>query len=197
MGSRSTYLPGKFGGLHGRVLQPGDRLPTCPGKLAGFHNLSGRSLPESSRIRYASEVTVPVIPGPQAEVFGEEGLAAFLGGEYAVRPESDRMGYRLFGPAVPRLVGGELLSEGIAPGSVQVPPDGQPIVLLSDRPATGGYAKIATVIRAGLPLLVQAVPGQGRVRFIAVTVGEAQRSYRRLVEGIEKGMEEDEDRFEL
>jgi antagonist of KipI len=197
MGSRSTYLPGKFGGFQGRALRTGDRLPILPRDRSLHRELAGRGLPLEHRIQYAVEVSVPAIPGPQLEVFGENGLAAFLAGRYMVRPDSDRMGYRLSGPPVLRRIQGELLSEGIAPGSIQVPPDGQPIVLLSDRPATGGYAKIATVARVGLPLLGQAMPGLGRVRFETVGVIEAQQRYRALVEQIEKGMETDEDRYEL
>jgi len=197
MGSRSTYLAGKLGGFGGRELVTGDRLPVDSADFSHRHDLAGRGLPPQNRIGYQSEVTVPVIPGPQLDDFGDDGLAVFLGGQYAVRPDSDRMGYRLSGPPVTRRVQRELLSEGIAPGSIQVPPDGQPIVLLSDRPATGGYAKIATVARVGLPLLVQAIPGSGKVRFQVVEVEEAQQSYRRLVEGIEKGLETDEDRYEL
>jgi antagonist of KipI len=193
MGSRSTYLRGGFGGLSGRILQPGDLLPTHAPESPGWQHLAGRSLPSQYRIPYADQVTLPVILGPQADVFAGEGLAVFLSAEYQVAPASDRMGYRLSGPPIPRQTQSELLSEGIAAGSVQVPPDGQPIVLLSDRPATGGYAKIATLPRAALPLLVQAMPGVGRLRFQALDVAAAQEMYRRLIDGLEKGVASDAD----
>jgi antagonist of KipI len=126
-------------------------------------------------------------------VFGAQGLDVFFSAAYQVDAASDRMGYRLSGTPVPRLSQAELLSEGIAPGSIQVPPDGQPVVLLSDRPATGGYPKIATVARAAIPLLVQAMPGVGSVHFQSVEVSEAQQLLRNLVSGIEKGIEDDQD----
>jgi antagonist of KipI len=188
MGSRATYLRGGFGGLEGRTLRDGDLLPLGPSPGAGFQQLAGRALPRKLRPPYAESPLVPIVPGPQAEVFGSAGLDALLNGEYAVRSDSDRMGYRLSGPAIPRRVESELLSEGIANGSIQVPPDGQPIVLLADRPTTGGYHKIATVARVGLPLLAQAAPGVGRVRFEAVTVAEAHARLREWIERLETGI---------
>jgi len=138
-----------------------------------------------------------VVAGPQLEVFGEKGAAVLFGSIYSVSPISDRMGYRLDGPRIPLEGSPDLISEGIVSGSIQVPADGQPIVLMNDRPATGGYPKIATVARVGMPLLAQAMPGSGRVSFTAVGVTEAQGQYRALVQGIEKGIESDEDRYEL
>jgi antagonist of KipI len=193
LGSRSTYLRGAFGGISGRAVQPGDCLPTHPIEGSAWQETTGRSLSSVWRIAYGSKVSVPVIPGPQAAVFGFQGLEAFFAAEYQVTPASDRMGYRLSGPVIPRHIPGELLSEGTTPGSIQVPPDGQPVVLLSDRPATGGYAKIATIARVGLPQLVQALPGVGVVSFHPVEVGEAQQMLRKLIAGIEKGIEDDQD----
>jgi antagonist of KipI len=196
MGSRSTYLRGGFGGLDGRALQPGDRLPGG-GLPAGAKRRAGRRLAAAYRPAYAAQVSLPVVLGPQLEVFGEAGAETLLGGEFAVSPTSDRMGYRLAGPGITHLGSPDLLSEGIAPGSVQVPADGQPIVLMSDRPTAGGYPKIATLARVGLPLLAQAMPGVGKVRFAAVSVAEAQARLRNLVDGIEKGLGGDADGSEL
>lgn len=193
MGSRSTFLRGSIGGWLGRALQPGDDLPVFPLDSSHISSLVGSSLGREYRLPYVDQVSVPVILGPQQDVFGEEGLAAFLSTEYLISSASDRMGYRLSGQQIPRQGQRELLSEGIAPGSIQVPPGGQPIVLLSDRPTTGGYAKIATVASAGLPLLVQAVPGVGRVRFEAVSVEEAQAMYRQYIYNIDEGIQNDED----
>jgi antagonist of KipI len=193
MGSRSTYLRGGFGGIAGRTLQPGDVIPTGPADLSGWMKRAGRNFPLHYRIPYASQVIIPVVPGPQDAMFGVHGQTVFFSEEYSISSTSDRMGYRLSGTLVPRVDSGELLSEGIAAGSVQVPPDGQPVVLMSDRPATGGYPKIATVTRAGLPLLAQAMPGFGKVRFHAVSVEEAQDAYRALAAGIEKGLKNNED----
>jgi antagonist of KipI len=189
MGSRSTYLRGGFGGLKGRTLQYGDHLPVGGLLPVNWQRRAGLGIPPDYRPAYADQVNVPVVLGPQADHFTEEGLRVFLGEEFRVLHTSDRMGYRLAGPPIARRVNSELLSEGIAPGSVQVPPDGQPIVLMSDRPATGGYAKIATLALAGLPLLAQSMPGMGKVRFQVVEVAEAQALYRKLITGIEEGME--------
>lgn len=194
LGSRSTYLRGGFGGYQGRVIRDGDVLPVGEWNSFLRWELPGRAIPLKYRIQYTSSVNIPVITGPQKDVFGKSGLDEFFTSEYAVVPSSDRMGYRLDGPPVASCVPIELLSEGNAPGSIQIPPGGQPIVLLSDRPATGGYAKIATVASAGLPLLVQAFPGTGRVRFRPIDVETAQREYRDLVDLIETGIgEKDED----
>jgi allophanate hydrolase subunit 2 len=115
-----------------------------------------------------------VVLGPQADRFTAEGIAAFLGGAYEVLPQSDRMGARLSGPRIAHARGHDIISDGIALGAVQVPGDGQPIVLLVDRQTTGGYTKIATVCSFDIPRVGQAKPGQ-RVRFTAVDVAEAQR----------------------
>ena len=197
MGTRSTYLRGGFGGLDGRVLLPGDHLPVTGELPPGWQSLAGRHIPLDLRPPYAAQVSLPVILGPQADAFSEAGLRTFLSTEFGVSPTSDRMGYRLAGSPVEHRGGADLLSEGIAAGAVQVPADGQPIVMMSDRPATGGYPKIATLARVGLPLLAQALPGVGQVRFHTIRVEEAQAQYRRLVGGIEEGLRGDEDGFEL
>ncbi len=196
MGSRSTYLRGGFGGLDGRCLQEGDHLPL--GRFSpGMRQFAGRELLPDARPAYSSQVSLPVVPGPQQELFGEEGLNVLSGGEFSVSASSDRMGYRLAGPRIPNQGSPDLISEGITTGAIQVPADGQPIVLMSDRPTAGGYPKIATLARAGLPLLAQVMPGTGRVSFVFVSAAEAQARCRALVDGIEKGIEGDEDRFEL
>jgi allophanate hydrolase subunit 2 len=103
-------------------------------------------------------------------------LATFLAEPYTVGPASDRVGCRLLGPRLAHRGPAEILSDGMVMGSIEVPPDGLPIVMMADGPTTGGYPKIATVVTADLPLLAQALPGQGRVRFAAVEVEEAQRA---------------------
>ena len=196
MGSRSTYLRGGFGGLEGRCLQGGDHLPVGSFPPAA-RQLAGRELPTDARPGYSAQVSLPVILGPQQDVFGEKGLAVLSSSEFSVSSTSDRMGYRLTGPLIPHQGSPDLISEGIVTGAIQVPADGQPIVLMSDRPTAGGYPKIATLARAGLPLLAQVMPGTGRASFVLVSAAEAQIECRALVDGIEKGMECDEDRFEL
>ena len=183
MGSRATYLRGGFGGLDGRALLAGDVLPlgTAAALPGDLYARAGRELPEEMRPAYRDRPILDVILGPQAGVFSAAGIETFLGEEYALTMECDRMGYRLSGPPVAHRTGADILSEGIPLGAVQVPGDGQPIVLMADRQTAGGYAKIAVVASASLPLLAQCPPGRGAVRFRAVSVGEAQAQWRRLI----------------
>lgn len=187
--SASTYLRGPFGGLDGRRLQAGDVLrsgaPSRP-----LTDLAARTLPESARPAYADSPTLEVILGPQGAYFTEESTATFMSHEYTISPTSDRMGYRLEGPALSRRVETELLSEGMTMGAVQVPSSGQPIVMMADAPTTGGYPKIGTVISADLPLLAQCAPGRSKVCFRRTTVARAQKKYRELMSGLERIVEE-------
>jgi allophanate hydrolase subunit 2 len=98
----------------------------------------------------------------------------FLEEPWRVASTSDRAGFRLEGPALAHHGPAEIVSDGLVPGAIQVPPDGAPIVVMCDGPTTGGYPKIATVVSADLPHLAQLVPGEGEVRFRAVSVLEAQ-----------------------
>lgn len=167
LGSQSTYLPGEFGGLAGRALRAGDVLPVGlpPGHPAAG---AGRRWPDAQRPAYTLRPTVRVILGPQADAFTAAGLATFLSAEYVITPHSDRMGMRLQGPPVAHVGATGIVSDGVVPGSIQIPPDGQPIIMLADHQTTGGYPKIATVLAADLPLLAQALPGE-RVRFVLYT----------------------------
>ncbi len=163
LGSQATYLPGEFGGVGGRAVRAGDVLPLGPppgDPVAG----AGRRWPDAQRPAYAPHPTARVILGPQADAFTAAGLATFLSAEYVITPHSDRMGMRLQGPPVPRAGAADIVSDGVVMGSIQIPPDGQPIIMLADHQTTGGYPKIATVVQDDLPLLAQALPG-ARVRF--------------------------------
>lgn len=180
MGSRATYLRGGFGGYQGRALRAGDALPVGEPSCSPL-DLAGRRLPEDIRPRYDDAPAVEVILGPQDDHFTKEGIATFLAGEYAVGTTSDRMGYRLEGPAVEHKTSADILSDGITLGAVQVPADGQPIVMMADRQTTGGYTKIATVVSADISLLAQCIPGSSRIRFRATTVEAAQSRYRDLL----------------
>jgi biotin-dependent carboxylase-like uncharacterized protein len=172
LGSRSTDLGAGFGGLEGRALRVHDRLGLgAPERRAAPETVSGLP-PASSRVR--------VVLGPQADHLHPESVAQFLAEPYRLDPASDRLGCRLVGPRLQHQGPAEILSDGMVPGSIQVPPDGRPIVMMADSPTTGGYPKIGTVITADLPLLAQALPGQDEVRFMAVEVEEAQRSWRGL-----------------
>lgn len=183
LGSRSTNLRGQFGGLDGRPLQAGDLVrSTIP-----LHSSPGfvpRTLAEEARPLYDDHPRINVIMGPQAQYFTQPSIETFLAGEFTVTSSSDRMGYRLHGPALMLDRATELLSEGMTAGSIQVPASGQPIVMMADAPTTGGYAKIATVISADLPLLAQCVPNKSTIRFQKTTVAKAQKKYRSLMDGL-------------
>jgi antagonist of KipI len=178
MGSRATYLLGRFGGLEGRALKSQDRLPIPP-PVAGFRNLLGRFFPENLRPAYRKNPTLRVVLGPFADFFSDEVIGVFFSTEYKVTPQSDRMGFRLQGEALRRQKGKELISCGLANGTIQVPPDGQPIVLLVDRQSIGGYPIIATLIHADLPLIAQCAPGD-KLRFSPVSIEEARQAYLKL-----------------
>lgn len=169
LGSRATYLRGRLGGLEGRSLKRDDVLRRLPAAMPSPRRLAPSEIPPLE-----VEPRIRVVLGPQADHFTAEGIAAFLGGIYAMLPQSDRMGARLAGPRIAHARGHDIISDGIALGSIQVPGDGQPIVLLVDRQSTGGYTKIATVGSFDIGRIGQVKPGQ-RVRFQAVEVAEAHR----------------------
>lgn len=169
LGSRSTSIKCSLGGLEGRALKAGDRIPVGASSVPEAELLN-RSLPPAV---YESQVTVRVIPGPQEEAFTENGLETFYSSSYTITPDSDRMGYRMEGPEIESLRGTDIISDAIVFGSIQVPSSGKPIILLADRQTTGGYAKIATVFSLDLPGLVQCRPGD-TVRFSRISVEEAQ-----------------------
>jgi allophanate hydrolase subunit 2 len=120
---------------------------------------------------------IRVVLGPQADRFTDEGIRTFLGSDYEMLPQSDRMGARLRGPRIAHTRGHDIISDGIALGSIQVPGDGQPIALLVDRQSTGGYTKVATVCSFDIGRLGQVKPGH-TLRFRAVELGEAHRMLR-------------------
>ena len=183
MGSKSTYLRGGFGGIEGRALRGGDIIPI--GQPAFYvPSLAGRDFPTGLIPEYSDEPEVHVILGPQDNYFTEEGITTFLSSEYQVSPTSDRMGYRLQGPEIVHKERADIISDGIVLGSVQVPADRQPIVMMADHQTTGGYPKIATVISADVSLLAQCMPGGSTVTFKATTVEEAQARYRAMMKGL-------------
>ncbi len=174
MNSRSTCVAAGFGGLHGRPLQKGDFLPAPerPASAAPERTLSPDLIPEFG----TQELQLRVVPGPQDTLFSRGGLETFFHSEYVISPKANRMGYRLEGPVVERDPGAEqsIISEASLPGNVQVPADGQPIILLVEQ-TVGGYTKIATVISSDLPKVAQALPGQ-KVRFQPVSLEEAHEA---------------------
>jgi antagonist of KipI len=169
LGSRSTYLRGRLGGVEGRALRRDDLLRLFPAPPPAVRRVTDADLPV-----FETEPEIRVVLGPQAERFTAEGIAALLGNPYEMLPQSDRMGARLTGPRIAHARGHDIISDGIALGSIQVPGDGQPIVLLVDRQSTGGYTKVATVGSFDIGRIGQVKPGQ-RLRFKAVDVAEAHR----------------------
>jgi biotin-dependent carboxylase-like uncharacterized protein len=173
LGSQSTYMRAGLGGFEGRALRAGDLLP--------LQRASAE--PREELMLPALDLTPPprfrVVLGPQDDYFTQEGERALLESVYTVTPASDRMGMRLAGPLIAHAKGYNIVSDGIAQGSIQVPGNGLPIVLLADRQTTGGYPKIATVIAADLPALGRLTPGMS-VRFEAVDIAAAEVAHRAL-----------------
>lgn len=166
LGSRSTFLPAGFGGYLGRALQAGDELGVGA-QTGDLHVL--RAIPPDAD---GMDAPLRVVAGPQVSGFEDAGLAAFFGSPYRVEAASDRRGLRLAGPAV-TYAGGELPSQGVLPGAIQIPPDGQPIILGWDGPVTGGYPVIAGVISADWARLAQLKPGDA-ARFETIEIERAR-----------------------
>jgi antagonist of KipI len=183
LGSRSTNLPSGFGGFAGRALRQGDILRCAV--VENESRFAGRAFEPARIPEYPSRWRLRVVWGPQDDQFAEDGRQAFVSGTFTVSPDSDRTGIRLKGPAVARRPGltESIISEGVIAGAIQIPGDGQPIIILGET-ATGGYRKIATVISADLPLLGRIMPGN-EVAFSAVSLDEAVWALRKLEDEIE------------
>ncbi len=176
MGSRATYMKAAIGGVEGRPLRADDIL-NAHGHAAEAP-AAVRNLPADAIPQYGSSHELRVVLGPQESAFTQAGIDTFLSETYTVSIHSDRMGYRLEGEPVEHADGPDVISDGTPLGTIQVPGDGQPIILLSDRGTTGGYTKIATVISTDLSKVAQAMPGH-TVKFRAISMEEAQEAYRR------------------
>ena len=172
MGSRSTYMKAKLGGYKGRTLEAGDELK---------FRAPQPDLPFPARRKIGIDFTpqkqydLRVILGPQDDYFTEAGLETFCREVYTVSAQFDRMGCRLDGTVIEHKNGGDIISDGIAMGAVQVPTAGLPIIMAADRQTTGGYTKIATVISADFRYLGQ-LKGGDKVHFVPVTIEQAQNS---------------------
>ena len=170
-GSTATVVREHIGGLRGERLQAGDQLP-CPTVTA----CKRYYLAERDRPHYQNTLTVRVIPGYQQRHFNRVQQRRFFGSSFRVSERCDRMGYRLEGPAIACDIDG-ILSEGICFGAIQLPPDGQPIVLLNDRQTIGGYPKIGAALALDAARLSQLTPGC-TVHFAPISVHTAQRALR-------------------
>ena len=178
MGSRSTFLKGGVGGLDGRAIRDGDEIG-LRAPCDSLPDLEERFVPEILLPALEDHVMVRFTYGPQDDLFSAIGKRTFAKSEYTLSDKSDRMGFRMDGPAVERAEGsdGNIISDGICFGAIQIT-NGQPIVMMADRQTTGGYPKLGCVITADLPLLAQLKAGD-RVRFRPVSVAAAQAVYRR------------------
>jgi biotin-dependent carboxylase-like uncharacterized protein len=187
MGSRSTYLRAGLGGFEGRALRKGDVLPLSPATSpSAFGGLASRRAASDAPFAApapgsfvapvhpgVSERRLRVVEGPEWPRFTARARDDFLQADFLVSSQSDRMGVRLSGPVLALDAPLEMISEAVAFGTVQVPPDGQPIVLMADRQTTGGYPRIAAVASVDLPLLAQKVPGE-RVAFERIALAQAR-----------------------
>jgi KipI family sensor histidine kinase inhibitor len=167
LGSRATHVGAALGGLDGRALAAGDRLPLGTPTAAPAVRVT-----VERAIRHPGGVRLRVLPGPQDDFFPEPAFALLERTRFMVTPNSNRMGYRLSGASVPRIPDREMISDAAFVGAIQVPASGEPLLLMSDRQTTGGYPQMATVITADLPLAGQLAPGDW-VEFSFCTRAEA------------------------
>jgi len=154
LGSRATSAVCALGGLEGRAIAAGDRIPLRD--VATDGPLRAIRVPH---VQVTGGARLRVLPGPQDEDFPEDALDLLQRTRFTVTPQSDRMGYRLRGGRIPRREGREMISDATFPGGVQIPPSGEPILLMADRQTAGGYPQIATVITADVPVAGQLAPG--------------------------------------
>ncbi len=184
LGSRSTYLRGGFGGLLGRALESGNELPIGSPRLSDWSSAAGIGARAHIR-RFASrDRVIRVVLGPHSDRFTQQVIGTLQSQDYRLTASADRMGYRLQGTALMRNRDDELISCGVPFGAIQVPADGQPIVLMADHQTTGGYPIIATVIGADVPILAQSAQGDA-IRFRVVEMEEAQRAWKEMWQMLE------------
>jgi len=179
LGSVSTNIRGGTGGWQARAMMGGERLPLCRMRA------SDRDECQAVGIEFRAPRRIRAIPGPQDDYFDDTEITKFFGGEYTVQSGSDRVGMRLQGAAIQHAKGFNIASDATAPGSIQVPGSGQPIVLMADRQTIGGYPKIATVISADVPELGRLSIGS-KIMFEPVTVEAAQALRRDMLDYLDQ-----------
>jgi antagonist of KipI len=205
LGSRSTYLPAKFGGLQGRALRAGDSLPLVDNvsslslqrykslgnkkELAGLRTVSWSA--PSLTLPARDPILIHAMEGRHHALFDAAARRAFFDATWKVTPDSNRMGFRLAGPVLARAGSGqpasEILSEPACLGTVQVPANGLPIALMADHQTTGGYPKIAEIAAADVPRLAQLAPG-GTVQFARCTLEQARELRRALRQRVDAAL---------
>ncbi|HEU4923352.1 MAG TPA: biotin-dependent carboxyltransferase family protein [Burkholderiales bacterium] len=197
LGSRSTYLPGQFGGYEGRALKHGDvlalREPKAVQRFSSLKNARNGSVRWSApplTLPDREPILVHVIEGQHFASFDANSQRTFFDTVWRVAPDSNRMGFRLSGPSLGRPQGDEILSGPTCLGSVQVPPSGVPIALMADHQTTGGYPRIAEIASADVARLAQLAPG-GKVHFARCSLemaGELRRDARARLESALRGI---------
>lgn len=171
MGSKSTFLRGRYGGFEGRAIISKDFIKVGPPVINPM-KLKGRKLPIHHIPSYFKN-NIRFIWGPQENRFTDSSRDDFIKNAYEVTNQSDRMGYRLDGTKLFHKNNADILSDYIAPGAIQVPSNGQPIVLMADCQMSGGYTKIGMIIGVDLPLMAQKKPGDS-IQFEPITIEKAQ-----------------------
>lgn len=171
MGSASTYTRSKMGGVEGRALRQDDVLQILPSG-----NFEEKSLPEDFQLNFSEQPIIRVLPGPQDDAFVDEALTDLQNSTYQIEPDSDRMGYRLSGTVLRHKKTADIISDALFKGAVQVPGNGQPIIMLSDCQTTGGYTKLCFVITPDLDVLAQCKPGD-KIKFAVVDEVQAAEIY--------------------
>ncbi|QNK69329.1 biotin-dependent carboxyltransferase family protein [Variovorax sp. PAMC26660] len=193
LGSRSTDLKASFGGHEGRALRKGDRLSLGASRLSEAQRTRrpfGLRGPDWGAEEADAAIALRVLPGPEFEQFTLAARDLLWGERWRITPQSNRMGSRLAGAELKRKRGGDMLSSGVIPGTIQVPPSGLPIILMGDAQTTGGYPRIGVVIRADLWKLAQA-PLNGKLRLVQVDMAQSltawadqQRYLRQVAQGL-------------
>lgn len=198
LGSKATYLRAGLGGFEGRALRTGDLIPTHPPTSKGLtllldatNNAAAHGYTQAHWTpdpqlypAYQASPTVRAIKGSEYELLSETSKAQIWSERFQVSVNSDRMGYRLQGVSLYLQAQTELISSAVTFGTVQLPPEGQPIVLMADHQTTGGYPRVAQVISADLPILAQVVPGQ-TIQLQEVSLEEAQQLFIRQEQNLE------------
>lgn len=179
-GSKSTLMKSKIGGFQGRMLQAGDELSICVRQGTVPQRLLAHFIPV-----YPHSNEIAVCLGPQDDYFTEQGISDFFGHPYTITANADRMGIRLDGTVVTHKTKADIISDAAVIGSIQVPADGKPIILMADRQTTGGYAKIGTVIKEDIIKLAQ-MASNDTIQFRRISMEEAQQKYRAFYQKLEE-----------
>ena len=184
MNSRSTYMRAKIGGFEGRALKNGDVITTGePSPL--WKRLDGFTLPPELNPALPADAPLSLMTGLQEDLFTEEGRATLFSSEYTITSESDRMGCRLDGAKIEHVKGGDIVSDGVPLGAVQIPSHGMPIVMLADRQTTGGYTKIGVLTPLSIEALVQKMPGSP-VRFRKASIDDGTAEQMKIAEAVRR-----------